>query len=208
MPLFYQQAVDNDTQLAVWHLTEDEAFFDVPLQRAITHPHKRRQHLAGRYLLRLLCPEFPLDLIRIADTRKPFLDDEAFHFSVSHCGDYAAAIVSPVRRVGIDIELPTNKVQRIRHKFLSEGEEARIAAPGDVLAPVQLATLVWSAKEAAFKWYGKGNVDFRADMPVQALSLDADGHFTVGLRFGKELEQPLIAQGRLFDGLCLSFIAD
>src|SRR6476661_7771594 len=109
MPIFYQHEVDNDCRLAVWHITEDEAFFDVPLQRAITHPHKRLQHRAGRYLLRHLFPDFPLELILVADTRRPFLENEAYHFSVSHCGDYAAAIVSRNRRVGIDIEIPLEK---------------------------------------------------------------------------------------------------
>src|SRR6476619_5838013 len=116
MPLFFQQQVNLHTKLAIWKIEEAESFFDVPLQRSITNPHKRLQHLAGRYLLRYLFPDFPLDLIRIADTRKPFLEDEAFHFSVSHCGNFAAAIVSTVRRVGIDVEIPSEKVQRIRPK--------------------------------------------------------------------------------------------
>ena len=88
MPLFYQQDIDLNTRLAVWKIEEDESWFldQVPLQRDITHPHKRLQHLAGRYLLKRLFPEFPVSLIQVADTRKPFLEDEAFHFSISHCG--------------------------------------------------------------------------------------------------------------------------
>jgi len=66
----------------------------VPLQNNITHPHKRLQHLAGRLVLSELYEDFPIKLIQIADTKKPFLPDEAFHFSISHCGEYAAAIVS------------------------------------------------------------------------------------------------------------------
>src|SRR5688572_33506351 len=84
MPLFYQQAVDSETKLAIWKIEEEEQFFldHVPLQREITHPHKRLQHLAGRYLLQFLFPDFPIRLIQIADTRKPFLEDEAYHFSI------------------------------------------------------------------------------------------------------------------------------
>src|SRR5688500_14753910 len=103
MPIFFQQDIDGDTKLAVWKIEEEESFFNVPLHRDITHPHKRLQHLAGRYLLRHLFPAFPLDLIKIADTRKPYLDNEAYHFSISHCSDYAAAIVSRSKRVGVDI---------------------------------------------------------------------------------------------------------
>ncbi len=124
MPFIYQHQINQTSQLGVWHIAEDESFFlqKVPLQRSITHPHKRLQHLAGRYLLTELVPDFPLDLIEIADTRKPFLANEAWHFSLSHCGDYAAAIVSPTQRVGVDVELVSEKVARVRGKFLSEAE--------------------------------------------------------------------------------------
>ena len=52
MPIFFQHQINDDTKLAVWEIKEDEDFFlqHVPLQREITHPHKRLQHLAGRYL--------------------------------------------------------------------------------------------------------------------------------------------------------------
>jgi hypothetical protein len=50
MPLVYQQNINASTKLGVWHIEEPEAFFleQVPLQREITHPNKRLQHLAGR----------------------------------------------------------------------------------------------------------------------------------------------------------------
>ena len=75
MPLVYQQNINDTTKLGVWHITEPEEFFlqKVTLQQEITHPNKRRQHLAGRFLLQQLFPDFPYALIRIADTRKPFL---------------------------------------------------------------------------------------------------------------------------------------
>ncbi|GAB4091670.1 4'-phosphopantetheinyl transferase family protein [Flaviaesturariibacter terrae] len=208
MPIFYQQEVDNDCRLAVWHITEDEAFFDVPLQRDITHPHKRLQHRAGRYLLRHLYPDFPLELILVADTRRPFLENEAYHFSVSHCGHYAAAIVSRNRRVGIDIEIPLEKVQRIRSKFIGPLEEITLAPLGEDMPPVLCATLVWSAKEAAFKWYGKGKVDFRQDMSVLVVLEEARGAFISGLRFGKELNRTIAVSSRFLPPLTLSFIAE
>src|SRR6476659_9818234 len=124
MPVFYQQTIDRHTKLGIWKIEESEQFFleTVPLHKEITHPHKRLQHLAGRYLLRYLFPDFPYELIQIADTHKPFLANEAYHFSISHCGDFAAAIVSNESRVGIDIEIPTEKIERISAKFLNEEE--------------------------------------------------------------------------------------
>jgi phosphopantetheinyl transferase len=171
MPLFYQHNINEQTKLAVWQIRETEDFFlsQVPLQREITHPHKRLQHLAGRYLLRLLFPQFPLEMIRIAKTMKPFLPGDPYHFSISHCGNFAAAIVSTAERTGIDIEMPSPKVARVRHKFLHAVEWDAVLQAADIPSIADIAadenmlrqiTLLWSAKEAVFKWYGSGEVDF------------------------------------------------
>lgn len=161
MPLFYQQDINEDARLAVWHIAEQEDFFlsHVPLQRSIVHPHKRLQHLAGRYLLPFLYPDFPHGQIEIADTRRPYLPDEQYHFSISHCSDYAAAIVSSNSRVGIDIEVITPRVDYIKHKFL-HADELVFVHSHDEAQQIPLLTLLWSAKEALFKWWGEGDVDF------------------------------------------------
>jgi phosphopantetheinyl transferase len=170
VPIFFQQQINETTRLGIWKIEENEDFFlgTVPLQREVTHPHKRLQHLAGRFLLRYLFPGFPYELIRIADTRKPYLEDEQYHFSVSHSGDYAGAIVSSEKRVGLDIERPSQKVGRIMQKFLSEKEikDLKIENPDQEFSKEVLIRLsiLWSAKEAVFKWYGLGNVDFRSDI--------------------------------------------
>jgi phosphopantetheinyl transferase len=169
MPLVYQQNINATTKLGVWHIIEDEHFFMqyVPLQKEVTHPHKRLQHLAGRYLLKALFPKFPLQLIKIADTKKPFLADEAFHFSISHCGDYAAVMVSTTHRVGVDVEAITEKIQRVIPKFLSMHEQRFLL--GKELN--KLATLLWSVKETVFKWKGTGGVDFKEDIQVKEVDV-------------------------------------
>jgi phosphopantetheinyl transferase len=179
VPVFFQQQINETTRLAIWKIEEPESFFlgNVPLQTEVTHPKKRLQHLTGRFLLQFLFPDFPYELIRIADTRKPFLEDEQYHFSISHAGDYAAAIVSREQRVGIDIEMPSEKVERIRHKFLGEGE-AWLLRP----IPLNELTLLWCAKESVFKWYGKGQVDFRKDIYLKKIH---SGNETIDVFFHK-----------------------
>ncbi|WP_121357168.1 4'-phosphopantetheinyl transferase family protein [Flavisolibacter nicotianae] len=224
MPIFFQQEIDDRTRLAIWKIEEEEAFFHVPLQREITHPHKRQQHLAGRYLLRFLFPDFPLELIRIADTRKPYLEDEAYHFSISHCSDYAAVIVSKNKRVGLDIEVPSPKVEKIKHKFLHEEELAMVSENSRKLqaasnkqeytpynanakrqTPDSKLTLLWSAKEAIFKWWSYGNVDFSEMIRLQPFSLQPSGSFEGAFRSEKQ-EWPLTVHYRLFDQLCLAWV--
>ena len=166
MPLVYQQNINAVTKLGLWHITEPEDHFRVPLQREITHLHKRLQHLAGRLLLKELYPEFPVSLIRIADTRKPFLENEPFHFSISHCGDYAAVIVSREYHVGVDVELIKGKITAIIHKFLSP--EETLLLPHNVIN--EMATLCWSVKESIFKWISTGEVDFKKDIVIKKIT--------------------------------------
>lgn len=192
MPIFYQHDLGEHTRLAIWKIEEDENFFleFVPLQRSITHPHKRLQHLAGRYLLTHLFPQFPINLIQIADTRKPFLRDEVYHFSISHCGDYAAAVVSATERVGIDIEITSPKILKIAHKFLHEEEDHLLKNcsnhTGSENACVTMVTLLWSAKEAMFKWWGGGGVDFSEMLRVSGSLQQPEG-----LLSGRFIKHPL-----------------
>lgn len=166
MPLFYQQHINQFTKLAIWKIEESEDFFSqtVPVQQEITHPHKRLQHLAGRYLLRYLFPSFPYEEILIANTRKPYLANDAFHFSISHCKDYAAAIVSTQERVGIDIEISQQKINKIAHKFTSSKEIEllkKITSNQSNSSLNDYLTLIWCCKETMFKWYGLGSIDFK-----------------------------------------------
>jgi phosphopantetheinyl transferase len=171
MPVFFQQQINETTRLGIWKIEETEEFFKgtVPQHRDVTNPHKRLQHLAGRFLLQFLFPGFPYELIQIADTRKPFLPDEQYHFSISHCGDYAAAIVSKDNRVGVDIEIPVEKIYKIQDKFLSTAEKQIFNINNSELPTPdsRLLTLLWSAKEAVFKWYGNGDVDFKKNIHLK-----------------------------------------
>jgi phosphopantetheinyl transferase len=221
VPIFFQLQLSENTRLGVWKIEETEEFFkgNVPRHRDVTHPHKRLQHLAGRFLLQYLFPDFPYHMIEIADTRKPFLPDEKYHFSISHCGDFAAAIVSKVSRVGIDIEIPVEKIFKIADKFLSKEEDSRfkiqdsrlkyriavgnpLASDGLTTNDYRLTTLLWSAKESVFKWYGDGGVDFREE--IQLLKQD-EAKETIDCFFSKD-ESELIIHYRKFEHLVLAWV--
>lgn len=209
MPLFYYRSLDKHTALAVWKITEPETFFleQVKTHREVRHPHKRLQHLAGRYLLQLIQPDFPLESLCVNESKKPILPSGTYHFSISHCGDFAAVIVSDNRSVGVDVELVTEKIERVRHKFLSLEEYTRVEgiATERNITDLQLLTLLWSAKEAMFKWYGKGKVDFKENMQIQALSFDQITG-AIQAQFTKEKTENLQLRFELFGDLCLAWI--
>ena len=175
MPLVYQQNINAVTKIGVWHINEAEDFFvkQVTLQREITHWHKRLQHLAGRLLLKELYPGFPVELIQVADTKKPFLQNEPYHFSISHCGDYAAVIVSKQNRVGVDVELKNKKIENILHKFLTV-EECFLMPHGTI---TETATLFWSVKESIYKWNSRAGVDFKKHIAIKLITGNANEGF-------------------------------
>lgn len=208
MPLFYQQNVNEHTRLAVWKIEEEEAFFTdaVTLQRSISHPHKRLQHLAGRYLLSFLFPHFPSWLIRIADTRKPFLEGQPFHFSISHSENYAAAIVGTLCSVGIDVELASPKIAAIRRKFLSDHDAGVLFSDGASTENILRLTVAWSAKEAVYKWWGQGEVDFKEDIVLNDARIGEEGW--LACTFGKPAPSGLTVHYRLFGQLVLAWVAE
>ncbi|HTH30078.1 MAG TPA: 4'-phosphopantetheinyl transferase superfamily protein [Lacibacter sp.] len=207
MPLVYQHTINSSTKAGLWRIDEPEDFFleKVPLKRDVSHPHKRLQHLAGRYLLPTLFEDFPLEEILIADTRKPFLPNEKYHFSISHCGNYAAAIVSSKQRVGVDIEQPNDKILRIAHKFLTQQEYMFLDEQMSAAQLLQLATLLWSTKESMFKWFGDGGVDFREHMHIQNIEgNDEEGRLVCS--FQKNEPLPLTVQYRFMKELVMSWV--
>ena len=206
MPLFYQQDINETTRLGVWKITENESYFldVVPLQREITHPHKRLQHLAGRYLLRFLYDDFPYDLIRIADTRKPFLHNEQYHFSISHSGHYAAAIVSSNKRVGVDVEMIRPNVMKVLQKFLNENE-LELLDREQHHEPFLRETLLWSVKETVFKWHGSGEVDFREHIMIRDFHCASSG--IIPCNFRHEIFAALDVGYRIFENLCVSWLS-
>jgi len=215
MPLFFQQHIDADTRIAIWEIKEEAAFFlrDVLPQRAVRHPHKQLQHLAGRYLLKYLYPDFPVKLIQLADTRKPFLENEAYHFSISHCGNFAAAIVSKTNRVGVDIELVSSKIEKIKHKFLSEDEHQllnyQLSTPSDQVIRADMnyqLIMLWSCKEAVFKWYGLGEVDFIDHIRLKSITATDKDCFETIIDFKKKEKLYLNLTSRFFGDLCLSYV--
>ncbi|MFI5155201.1 MAG: 4'-phosphopantetheinyl transferase family protein [Chitinophagales bacterium] len=217
MPLFYQQDINESTKIGIWKIDEPEFFFleKVPLKNDVSHPHKRLQHLAGRWLLPYLFPDFPLEEILIADTRKPFLRDEKYHFSISHCGDFAAAIVSSKNRVGVDVELIVPRIEKIQHKFISPEEYELAAAhwPKSFVGRKEqegmhaLQTLIWSAKEAVYKWYGDGLVDFRRHIILEYFQpQSAIGNYLLSFRFAKGNAISLPLHIKFFDRLVLAWV--
>jgi phosphopantetheinyl transferase len=139
-------------------------------------------------------------------------------------------IVSKDNRVGIDIEIVTPKIERVKNKFLNEKElewvaSYRLPVAGNLKStnktinhlphqqvyqltgqPINLLTLLWSCKEAVFKWYGSAEVDFKKDIHLKSFDISAEGIINCEFVKNADAKVALIIEYKFFDGFCLAWV--
>jgi phosphopantetheinyl transferase len=130
---------------------------------------------------------------------KPHFVHDTRFISLSHCKGYAAAISGDVA-VGIDVELVSSRVQRIKNRFLSP-EELQIL--GDTDAMLMLA---WSAKEAVYKMYGQKGLIFKTDMCIREVDA-VEQQLKLCLTQGGKSEN-LKLDFMFVDGLVMSWVVE
>lgn len=170
MPLFHEFKTDSDQHIAIWHVAESLDFFESATQYhpPISNEQKRKEHIAGRFVLSYLHPSFPIHDILPSPFGKPHLPELSLQFSISHSGNYVAACWHPTHEQGIDLQCWTPKVEKIKGKFLSATEIEYCAAHPQGLL------VAWTAKEAAFKYLHKQGVDFIQDLPIASFVVEDD----------------------------------
>lgn len=102
---------------------------------------------------------------------KPYIPGINCNISLSHSGEYAAAMVSQSGNVGVDIEEITPRIQKIARKFINDYEWDYLVGENDL----HTMYLLWAAKEAVFKWYGLGSVDFKQHIKVLLPQKEGEG---------------------------------
>jgi phosphopantetheinyl transferase len=123
--------------------------------------HRRREWLGTRLLLHNQGIGRP----DVLANGKPVLPKGAL--SISHCKDSVAVVTSDVT-IGLDIQEPTEQIFTIRSKFCSSSEWSWLESHAEV---VRALTIVWSAKEAIFKYWGE-QVDFAGHIEMQPFQCD------------------------------------
>ena len=72
-----------------------------------------------------------------------------------------------------------------------------LAAPGHSISQLEKLAIMWSAKEAVFKWWGWGSVDFSEEILLQPSALSGQGFMAAGFVRNAEVF-PLTLQYKLF----------
>ena len=163
MPFISIKKTDN-YQLGLWHITENAdqlASYLVQTSAKNFGKDNRNLHwLAARVLLKHMLKGQSFELLK-TESGKPYLPDYNFEISLSHSGDYAAAIICKEQETGVDIEKIDPRIYRIAHKYLNDFDQSFLKKD-DLIGHF----LIWNAKEVLFKYYSKGAVDFRKHLFV------------------------------------------
>lgn len=172
MSLAYQKQIGPTIRIALWKIEEstEELLSQLQLngsEKAYLQridKGKRTAHWLGtRVLLRkMLQTNGYIDCPSDANG-KPYLTNFPQKISLTHSFDYAGAMLSDVGEVGIDLELVSNKIERIASRFLQPTELAFIAGPHRI----KQLYACWCAKEAVYKLQGKKGVSFRENMQIE-----------------------------------------
>jgi phosphopantetheinyl transferase len=134
--------------------------------------HRKREFLGARLALKaLLGKELVVDY---NEDGKPYLSDKSFKISISHSKNWIAVLVHPSLEVGIDIECPSPKIEKVHTRFLSILEQQEVYKEKD---PSKLL-LAWSAKEALYKIIGKEAVDFAKQLRILPFEIKKEGEIS------------------------------
>ena len=182
MPLIYK-IVQEHFQLGIWEIAEEEDFFVAKLGFSSVHQShmKKLQYLASRLILLELNPSFNSSKVDTWSQDKPLYFQNLFFFNVSHSGNFAAAILSTKKNVGVDMELISQRIKAIKKRFLNV-HELELLQTCDSAYETAVISLFWSVKEAVLKWMGITSFDYLNDLTILGFNTADYGIIEVNLR--------------------------
>ena len=180
MPLFLNEEIFPDVRLGIWAISESSDDFwalspYVESSRSEFNAlYNSEQRKCEVLAVRLLIKEIIGDNVQLLhqDNGKPYLSS-GMNISISHTRGFAVIIVSHSKQVSVDIEYFSNRIERIRSKFMRDDENAS--------SQVKLL-MHWCAKETMYKLFPEDNLTFNK---MQLLSVD--GNDSTGIITAKNI---------------------
>ncbi|WDF64065.1 4'-phosphopantetheinyl transferase family protein [Flavobacterium sp. KACC 22763] len=175
MPLFQTIQFNENTKILIWEITEsfEELYSRVTLKEKTQRRldgMKSQMHQRAFLSVRMLIQEmgFTDKDLHYDEFGKPYFDCDN-HISITHSYHFAAIIISK-EKVGIDMELQRDKIQRIADKFTDF--ECKYLEPKSTEEYIKKLTVIWGAKEAIFKIRNEKGISFKDHINVNNFSLE------------------------------------
>ena len=172
MPIIEDITFSGNNRLIIWEISEtinelmtkvllsDNSVKLLNLKKLDIH---KKQFLAIRNILKELSID-DQDIV-YEQSGKPFIRGSQSNLSFSHSGNYAAAILSDRDVVGIDLEKMSDRVSKIKSKYL----ETELNYPFELNTETSL--VYWNIKESIFKAIDKPGIDFKKNILVTPLEI-------------------------------------
>lgn len=185
MPIVWSKNLAKKGKIAIWEISESEE----ELYNMLQLDEKEQQHfqtlslarqkqwLGSRVLLRTLLQTEQTIELNIDEQRKPFLNNFPFEISISHANHMAAVIIYEGKKVGIDIEKISERILKIKNKFLSTEELDFVSSTNEL----EQLHVCWGAKESLFKLYGKGSLPFIEGIKINAFEYSKTGQVAASI---------------------------
>ena len=199
MPLKSVENIAPDVRMGLWDITESvEDFLGQGGNAAVletlidgySSEQRRREVLAVRMLLdRMVGAEVEL---RHERSGRPWLSN-GMNVGISHTKGFASVVVSPSRKVAVDVEYISERVGKVAAKMLRPDEKA------DTLLGLLLH---WCTKETLYKLYSDEHLALK-DMQV----LSVEGCEATGIVKAKNVKrgETLDVFYRVFDNKVLTY---
>ena len=168
MPFLKDFIINNKTKIILWKIIPGElddkhlSMEDKSLLKKRKEKNSREYFLAARKLLK---SEYPELVINYDLNGKPHLSYQK-GISISHSNEIVAIGISNEIDFGIDIQYKTDKIFKIKNKFLSKNESKFLDKTNDLESLIK----VWSAKESIYKALGKKGVSFSNDLEINTIN--------------------------------------
>jgi phosphopantetheinyl transferase len=169
MPIIQHLKPDENTHLLLWHIIESAEELSLLVHNVADHQTQTPRHnlhwLASRAALAAHFGHDKHVEIKKDGYNKPAMvaHGENYHLSITHSGHFAAVLFSKVKKVAIDLEKIDDRVGRVAHKFINAAEAELLQQSNNLIFD---QTLIWSAKETLYKFYGEKELDFKQHMTI------------------------------------------
>lgn len=167
--------------IGLWHMTEQIEDYKELFAEAcskFSSMSRRREYVCVRLLLRAMTGSGAS--IRYEESGRPRLTDGR-HISISHTRGLCAVIISEEHDVAIDIEVISDRVMKIKDRFLTDEELTGIYRGAGECRSVSLWSpaqssgghkgtplLLWCAKETIYKLFPNDRLSF-SDIITQTI---------------------------------------
>lgn len=174
MPLFLKRNLLSDVNIGIWKIEEsyDDFILLYPhlkkLQSDILSQYKSEQRRCEVLAVCLLINEILGDGVSLLHKEDgcPFLSN-GVNISISHTRGFAVIIVSMNRKVSVDIEYFSQRVLRIKDKFMRNDEHA---------CSLLEYLIHWCTKETLYKMFSDDKLSYKE---MQLLSITENNSYGV-----------------------------